>query len=83
MEISNEMGHRHLRPLEHDPSTTASLSAVGPRRALIVGVGDYGNGNSLANPTRDARAVARILESAYGFCCTVLLDDWATLQDVD
>lgn len=56
---------------------------AGERRAVVVGVGDYGSpSRSLAHPTDDAQAVARILEDAYGFRCTVLLDHQASLHPV-
>jgi|GEM_PF-3229217 len=83
MEIPKGTGRRHLRPLECGRSTPGLSSAAGARRALIVGVGDYGGAESLANPTHDARSVARVLEGAYGFRCTVLLDGQATLQVVE
>jgi uncharacterized caspase-like protein len=48
------------------------------RLALVIGVGDYPRGRRLANPARDARAVARVLEGQLGFRVTRLLDAEAT-----
>ena len=52
------------------------------KQALVVGINDYANAPSLRYATKDASAIADLLEMPeYGFDVTLMLDDSATAVD--
>lgn len=55
---------------------TARAESPGRRAALVVGTSHYDAPEwpTLANPTRDAQALAEVLERRYGFTATTLVD---------
>jgi len=62
----------------HDWLTDEDLSAIGQYHALVIGIDHYQHHPYLSTAVNDARAVAEVLEGAYGFHVTRLLDDQAT-----
>lgn len=54
------------------------------RKALVVGINDYGDiRNDLNSCIADAHMVAEILQERYGFTVSMLLDGQATVEAVD
>lgn len=64
-------------------TTTKDTKASAKRRALLVGINDYPGFNSdLPSCVDDVRAMTELLSRSYGFDCTVLVDQQATLSGV-
>ena len=59
---------------ERIPAASVSRQRFGKFHALVVGLEDYLFWESLQSPHEDARVIANLLSSRYGFDTTLLLD---------
>jgi uncharacterized caspase-like protein len=63
------------------PVPALAANPAGPRIALVIGVGNYGTLNNLANPVNDARALAAAL-TGIGFDVELVVDpDQRAMKD--
>ncbi len=82
LEAKISQSQASIRGQDLDAETDLPPVSQGRYFALVIGINDYSSLSKLATPVNDAKAVAELLSTKYGFTTKLLLNQEATRNGI-